>query len=171
MRKRILWSDKKCSALSGKLKTLLIHPLVKNLPKVNHGLAASCYGGDSQRQGQGVSRSELRERWTHPDTERSLMKTCSSARNLRLELRFTFMTMTQCQNNAEVASCQFSDCLWLVQPKPRLEHLCRDLKMAVHRWFPSNLTWLERSAIKNEEKTAPIQMSNAWRHTQEDLQL
>lgn len=46
----------------------------------------------------------------------------------------------------------FSDCPCVAQLKPGVkprEHLCRDLKMVVHRRFPSNLTEPER--IHQEE--------------------
>ena len=63
---------------------------------------------------------------------------------------------TWCQGNAGVASGQVSDSLWVAQPMhPDLnpiEHQWRDLKMTMHRCFPSNLIELERIYQEEWEK-------------------
>ena len=73
-----------------------------------------------------------------------------SAQDLRLGRRFTFQ-----QDNT--LSTQPRQCRWLKDNSVNvlewpsqspdlnpIKHLWRDLKMAVHRWSPSNLTELER---------------------------
>ncbi len=54
-----------------------------------------------------------------------------------------------------MATGQLCECPWVAQPEPSLnptEHLRRDLKMAVHRSFPSNLMEIERSCREEWEK-------------------
>ena len=90
-------------------------------------VAASCYRGASQWQGQG-DWSELREGWMQPNTERSLKKTCSRVHD---DSPFTWQwPEAYSQDSAlEWLSVQVSDCPWVAQPKPRLKphvNICED---------------------------------------------
>lgn len=79
------------------------------------------------------------------------MKTCSRALDLRLGRRFIFQQDNDPKHTAKISKEWLQDNSVNVLEWPSqspdwnlMEHLWRDLKMAVHRRFPSNLMELER---------------------------
>ena len=118
------------------------HALANTIPTVKRG-GGSC-GDDFQRQELG-DESGLRERWIQQCTETSLMRTCSRVLwtsdwgEGSSSYRTTALST---QDNKGVYLGQ----LWMSLSGPDLnpiEHLWRDLKIAVHRCSPSNLIELE----------------------------
>ncbi len=112
-------------------------------------VAASCGGGVFQQQELG-DWSGLRESWMEQSTEIFSMKTCSTALRTSDWAEGSPSNMTM-KHTAKVTQEWLRDISvnpleWPSQG-PDLnptKHLWRDLKMAVHRRSPSNLTELER---------------------------
>ena len=91
-----------------------------------------------------------------------------SAQNLRLERRFTFKQ----ENDPKHTAMTTQEWLWdkslnaLEWPSQSLdlnpiEHLWRGLKIAVQRYYPSNLTELERIMWRRMGETPQIQVCQA----------
>ncbi len=101
-------------------------------------VAASCCGGVFQLQGQD-DWLKSRERWMRPSTGISWTKTFS--RVLRTSDWAEGLPSNKTMTLSSVTVLEWPSQSPDLNP---IEHLWRDLKMAVHQRLPSNLTELER---------------------------
>ncbi len=102
-------------------------------------VAASCCGGVFQLQGQLVAIEGNMNAAKYRDIlDENLLQ---SAQDLRLGRRFTFQQDNDTKHNNSVTVLEWPSQSPDLNP---IEHLWRDLKMAVHQRLPSNLTELER---------------------------
>ncbi len=114
-------------------------------------VAASCCGGVFQLQGQD-DWLQSRERWMRPSTGISWTKTFSRVlrtsdwakglpSNKTMTPKHTAKITKEWLHNNSVTVLEWPSQSPNLNP---IEHLWRDLKMAVHQRLPSNLTELER---------------------------
>ncbi len=113
-------------------------------------VAASCCGGVFQLQGQttGCNRGKDECGQVQDILDENLLQ---SAQDLRLGRRFTFQQDNDPKHTAKITKEWLHNNSVTVLEWPSqspdlnpIEHLWRDLKMAVHQRLPSNLTELER---------------------------
>ncbi len=114
-------------------------------------VAASCCGGVFQLQGQDdwlQSMGKMNAAKYRDILDENLLQ---GAQDLRLGRRFTFQQDNDPKHTAKITKEWLHNNSVTVLEWPRqspnlnpIEHLWRDLKMAVHQRLPSNLTELER---------------------------
>ncbi len=155
---KIIWSDETKIELFGLNSKRYVwrkpgtaHHLSNTVPTVKHGGGSIMLWGCFQLQGQD-DWLQSRERWMRPSTGISWTKNLlQSAQDLRLGRRFTFQQDNDPKHTAKITTEWLHNNSMTVLEWPSkspdlnpIEHLWRDLKMAVHQRLPSNLTELER---------------------------
>ena len=101
-----------------------------------------------------------------------------SVHNLRMGRRFTFQQANNPKHTAKITEEWFQnnsvnvvECLSQSPDLNPIEHLWRNLKMAVHQRPPPNLTELRGSAWRNGKTFPNPVVKNLLDHSQEDLWL
>ncbi len=143
-------------------ETSSTHHLQSTIPKVNcAGISLILWRCFSAAGTGGLVRVE--ENLNAPKYIDSLNeKLIQSIRNLRLDRSFTFQQDNDAKHIAKATQNKNND----LNP---IEHLWRDLKMAVHWRSPSNLTELERISKEEWQKIPNPGVQSRLRHTQKDL--
>ncbi len=155
---KILWSDETKIELFGLNSKRYVwrkpgtaHHLSNTVPTVKHGSGSIMLWGVFQLQGQD-DWLQSRERWM-PAKYRDILdgNLLQSAQDLRLGRRFTFQQDNDPKHTAKITKEWLHNNSVTVLEWPSqspdlnpIEHLWRDLKIAVHQRLPSNLTELER---------------------------
>ncbi|KAG2462615.1 TCB1 transposase, partial [Polypterus senegalus] len=160
MRNKIIWSDEtKIELFSVNArhhvwrKPCTAHHQAKTIPTVNMVVAASCYEDVFQRQELVRIKGKMTTAMYRDILDENLLQ---SALDLRLGRRFIFQQDNDSKHTAKISKEWLQDNSVNVLEWPSqspdlnpIEHLWRDLKMAVHRCFLSNLMELE-SCCKEE---------------------
>ncbi|KAG2460748.1 TCB1 transposase, partial [Polypterus senegalus] len=155
MRNKILWSDKTKIELFG----VNARRHVWRKPGTAHHqvVAASCYGDVFQRRLVRI-KGKMTAAMYRDILDENLLQ---SALDLRLGRRFIFQQDNDPKHTAKISTEWLQDnsvnvLEWLSQSPDLnpIEHLWRDLKMAVHRRFPSNLMEFERCCKEELAKLA-----------------
>lgn len=166
MRNKILWSDEtkiELFGLNGKRhvwrKPGTAHHLANTIPTVKHGGGSIMLWGCFSAAGTGrLVRIEgkMNAAMYRDILDENLLQ---SALDLRLGRRFIFQQDNDPKHTAKITKEWLRDNSVNVLEWPSqspdlnpIEHLWRDLKMAVHRRSPSNLMELERSCKEEWEK-------------------
>ncbi len=151
---KILWSDETKIELFGLNSKRYVwrkpgtaHHLSNTVPKVKHG------GGSKSFSAAGTGRlvaieGKMNAAKYRDNLDENLLQ---SAQDLRLCRRFTFQQDNDPKHTAKITKEWLHNNSMTVLEWPSqspdlnpIEHLWRDLKMAVHQRLPSNLTELER---------------------------
>ncbi|KAG2465191.1 TC1A transposase, partial [Polypterus senegalus] len=164
MRNKILWSDETKIELFGAnarrhiwRKPGTTHHEANTIPTVKHG------GGSIMLWGAGTGRLVRIKGKVTAATYRDILdeNLLQSALDLTLGRRFIFQQDNDPKHTAKVSKEWLQDNSVNVLEWPSqspdlnpIEHLWRDLKMAVHRCFPSNLMELERCCKEEWAKLA-----------------
>ena len=174
MRPRLNFLALILSGMCGENQALLITCPIQS-QQWNMVVAVSCYGGVFQLQGQD-DWLQLKERWMGPSTEISWKKTSSrvlwtsdwaegSPSNKYNDPKHTAKITKEWLRNNSVTILDWPSQSPDLNP---IEHLWRDLKMAVHQRSPSNLTELERICKEEWQRIPNPGVKNLLHHSQED---
>ena len=168
MRNKILWSDETKIELFGVNSKRYVwrkpgtaHHLPNTIPKVKHDGGSIMLGGCFSAAGTGrlvAIEGKMNAAKYRDILEENLFK---SALDLRLGRRFTFQQDNDPKHTAKITKEWLRNNSVTILDWPSqspdlnpIEHLWRDLKMAVHQRSPSNLTELER-VCKEEWQRIP----------------
>ncbi|KAG2466997.1 TCB1 transposase, partial [Polypterus senegalus] len=168
MRNKILWSDETKIELSGVnarrhiwRKPGTAHHQANTIPTVKHGGSSIMLWGWFSVSGTGrLARimGKMTAAMYRDILDKNLLQT---ALDLRLGRRFIFQQDNDPKHTAKISKKWLQDNSVNVLEWPSqspdlnpIEHLWRDLKMAVHRRFPSNLMELERCCKEEWAKLA-----------------
>uniref|UniRef100_A0AAQ4QG94 Tc1-like transposase DDE domain-containing protein n=1 Tax=Gasterosteus aculeatus aculeatus TaxID=481459 RepID=A0AAQ4QG94_GASAC len=165
MRNKIIWSDETKIELFGLnskrhvwRKPGTAHHLANTIPTVKHGGSIMLWGCFSAG---GTGRLVRIEGKMNAAMYRDILdeNMLQSALDLRLGRRFIFQQDNDPKHTAKITkkwlretSVNVLECPSQSPDLNRIEHLWRDLKMAVHRHSPSNLMELERFCKEEWEK-------------------
>ena len=159
MRNKILWSDETKIELFGVNSKRYVWYLPNTIPTVKHGGGSIMLWGCFSAAGTGplvAIEGKMNAAKYRDILEENLFQ---SALDLRLGRRFTFQQDNDPKHTAKITKEWLRNNSVTILDWPSqspdlnpIEHLWRDLKMAVHQCSPSNLTELERIPKSRCEK-------------------
>ncbi|KAL0190227.1 hypothetical protein M9458_012925, partial [Cirrhinus mrigala] len=157
VRNKILWSDETKIELFGLNSKRYVwrkpgtaHHLSNTVPTVKHGGGSIMLWGCFSAAGTGrlvAIEGKMNAAKYRDILDENLLQ---SAQDLRLGRRFTFQQDNDPKHTAKIIEWLHNNSVTVLEWPSRspdlnpIEHLLRDLKMAVHQHSPSNLTELER---------------------------
>ncbi len=178
---RILWSDETKIELFGLNSKRYVwrkpgtaHHLSNTVQQWSMVVAASCCGGVFQLQGQD-DWLQSRERWMRPSTGISWRKPSPECSGPQTGPKVYLPTDNDPKHTAKITKEWLHNNSVTVLEWPSqspelnpIEHLWRDLKMAVHQRLPSNLTELERICKRNGRGSPNPGVKNLLHLSQKD---